>query len=199
MLDTLLLDLGNVLVPFDFKRGARAFAELTGLPAQQIQKLILGQKLLDICAGALHPHAFFDELADQVGRVLNRTQCERAWCDIFTPDAEMIALAGKLAERHPTFLWSNIDPLHRAFLWPQLPCLEKFRGLHLSYELRAAKPDEAFFTRALERGGIDPKRAVFVDDVAENLAAAARLGITTVLHRSAAQTRADLAELGFAP
>jgi len=199
MLDTLLLDLGNVLVPFDFRRGARAFAELTGLPPREIQKLILGEKLLHICAGGLHPHAFFDELSELANRPLDRGLAERAWCDIFTPDAEMIALADALAARHPTFLWSNIDPLHRAFLWPQLPCLAKFRGLHLSYELRAAKPDAAFFTRALEQGGIEPSRAVFVDDVPENLEAAARFGITTVLHRSAEKTREALAGLGFSP
>ncbi|MBS2028957.1 MAG: HAD-IA family hydrolase [Deltaproteobacteria bacterium] len=199
MIETVLLDLGNVLVPFDFGRGAHAFAQLTGLEPVELKALMTGPKLHEICAGALHPFAFFDELAQKVGRTIDRERAQHAWCDIFTPDAEMIALADALASRHPTFLWSNIDPLHRAFLWPQLPCLEKFRGLHLSYELGAAKPAREFYLRALERGGIDPKRAVFVDDVPANLAAAAGLGITVVLHRSAAETREKLAALGVTP
>lgn len=198
MIETVLLDLGNVLVPFDFARGAAAFAQLTGLAPLDLQALITGPKLLDICAGALHPHALFDELAARAGRPLPRAHAEEAWCNIFSPDAEMIALAGALAARYPTFLWSNIDPLHRAFLWPQLPVLQRFRGLHLSYELGAAKPDRAFYTRALERGGIDPTRAVFVDDVPANLEAAAQLGIATVLHTSARSTRAALLGLGVA-
>ena len=199
MRDTLLLDLGNVLVPFDFGRGAKVFAELTGVEPTALKALMTGPKLHAICAGALHPHAFFEELGASVGRPLDRAAASHAWCDIFSPDAEMIALAGRLAARHPTFLWSNIDPLHRDFLWPQLPCLTGFRGLHLSYELGAAKPERDFYVRALERGGIDPARAVFVDDMPANLEAAARFGIATVLHTSAAQTARDLAALGFEP
>ena len=195
--DTLLLDLGNVLVPFDFARGARAFAALTGLDPFELKSSMTGPTLLDICAGRLHPHAFFDQLARTSKCDLDRQAAARAWCDIFSPDAEMIALADALAARHPTFLWSNIDPLHRAFLWPQLPCLERFRGLHLSYELGAAKPERAFYERALERGAIDPDRAVFVDDVQANLDAAAAFGIATVRHRSAESTRQALAALGF--
>jgi FMN phosphatase YigB (HAD superfamily) len=196
MIETVLLDLGNVLVPFDFGRGAAAFAQLTRLAPLDLKALITGPKLLEICAGSLHPHALFDELSAAAQRPMERAQAEHAWCNIFSPDAEMIALAGELAARYPTFLWSNIDPLHKAFLWPQLPVLERFRGLHLSYELGAAKPDRAFFLRALERGGIDPTRAVFVDDVPANLEAAARFGIATVLHTSASSTRAALQQLG---
>ena len=199
MIETVLLDLGNVLVPYDFSKGARAFAALLDIDERELFTLMTGPRLLDICAGAEHPFDFFDELARKVGRSIDRERARHAWCDIFTPDAEMIALAGGLAARYPTYLWSNIDPLHREHLWPQLPCLTKFRGLHLSYELRAAKPNREFYLRALAKGGIEPRNAVFVDDVPANIAAAAELGITVLLHRSVAETREKLAALGVTP
>jgi putative hydrolase of the HAD superfamily len=193
MRDVLLMDLGNVLVPFDYSRMSRAFSALTGLDEAGLRARITGQKLFDVCAGTLHPHAIFEELG------VDRARATQAWCDIFTPDVEMIAFVDALAAKYRTYLWSNTDPLHWAFLEPHVTCARRFAGLHLSYELGAAKPQREYYLRALEKGGIDPSRAVFVDDVAENLAAAAQFGIATVQHRSLAETRAKLAELGFTP
>lgn len=199
MRDTLLLDLGNVLVPFDYSRSARAFSALTGLDAQELKQILTGPRLHAICAGELQPAQLFDELATHSGRDLDSARAAQIWCDIFTPDAEMISFAGQLARKYRTFLWSNTDALHWAFLQPQLGCLPHFVDTHLSHELGAAKPDRAFYVRALERGGIDPSRAVFVDDIAANLETAAQFGIATVQHRSVCETAEALARLGFAP
>ena len=40
MIKTVIFDLGKVIVPFDFKRGYRAMAELSAYPAEEIPKRI---------------------------------------------------------------------------------------------------------------------------------------------------------------
>ncbi|WP_441247189.1 HAD-IA family hydrolase [Kitasatospora sp. McL0602] len=58
-----------------------------------------------------------------------------------------------------------------------------------SARVGAAKPDKRIYQLAAERAGAAPDRCLFVDDRAENVAAAVALGMTGVLHR----TPADLA------
>ena len=53
--------------------------------------------------------------------------------------------------------------------------------------------------RLLERFAIDPKRAVYIDDVAANVDAARPFGIHTVHFTTPSALRAELAELGLLP
>jgi putative hydrolase of the HAD superfamily len=70
--------------------------------------------------------------------------------------------------------------------WRRLvPADELFQVIVDSSEVGMRKPDPRIFALALERlGGIAPERALFLDDAASNVAAAAKLGIRSVLVRS---------------
>jgi putative hydrolase of the HAD superfamily len=57
-----------------------------------------------------------------------------------------------------------------------------------SHEVGLAKPDPAIFRLVCERLGVEPSEAVFVDDLPENVGAAADLGLHAVLHESTEQT-----------
>ncbi|WP_402462808.1 HAD-IA family hydrolase [Isoptericola aurantiacus] len=57
----------------------------------------------------------------------------------------------------------------------------------------AAKPDRRIYEVAAERAGVPADRCLFVDDREENVGAAAELGMTTVLYRSADGLREALA------
>jgi putative hydrolase of the HAD superfamily len=64
----------------------------------------------------------------------------------------------------------------------------------ISSEVGIRKPSRKIYAIACERLGIDPRQAVMVDDLQQNLDGAARLGIAGVLHTDAADTRTQLAE-----
>ena len=82
---------------------------------------------------------------------------------------------------------------HFALLREQMPVLRRFTDLHLSYEVRAAKPDPRYYRLALERFGLDGEQCLFVDDREENVRAARALGIRSVIHRGdVAEVRAFL-------
>jgi putative hydrolase of the HAD superfamily len=57
------------------------------------------------------------------------------------------------------------------------------------------KPDPAIFELSVARLGVAPEESIFVDDHPGHLKAAVAAGMTTVLHRSPAQTIAELEEL----
>lgn len=83
--------------------------------------------------------------------------------------------------------WGNTYPLE--LLGPH------FDDVVISGEVGLRKPDPAIFELAARRIGAPPQRCVFVDDLKANVAAAEQLGMTGVLHTSAARTRAALEAL----
>ncbi|MGI8407176.1 MAG: HAD-IA family hydrolase, partial [Actinomycetota bacterium] len=65
----------------------------------------------------------------------------------------------------------------------------------ISGEVSMRKPDAEIFHLTTEKLGVEAKRSIFVDDHPGHLAAAERLGMRTILHRTPAQTLAELEPL----
>jgi 2-haloacid dehalogenase len=77
--------------------------------------------------------------------------------------------------------------------------LSWFDGIVVSGCERVMKPDPRIFEILLDRYGLAAESAVFIDDVAANAAAAARLGIHGIHFRSPRQLRWELAAVGLLP
>ncbi|MBN6103052.1 HAD family phosphatase [Xanthomonas sp. CFBP 8703] len=75
--------------------------------------------------------------------------------------------------------------------------LQRFAGILVSGQERLVKPDPAIFALLLSRYGIDPPRAVFIDDAPRNVHAAAAQGLHALQFRDAATLRAELRALGL--
>jgi 2-haloacid dehalogenase len=80
---------------------------------------------------------------------------------------------------------------------PRYPFLEWFDDIVVSGDEGVAKPDPALFRVLFSRHGIDPRRAILVDDTEPNIRAAIALGMTALHFRDAATLRADLVRLGL--
>jgi len=76
------------------------------------------------------------------------------------------------------------------------PFLDWFRGVVVSGHERVAKPDPRIFAILLERYGIEPGGAVYVDDNPRNVEAARTTGLHAIRFTSAAALRAELEALG---
>ena len=75
--------------------------------------------------------------------------------------------------------------------------LQIFEGIVVSGDERMIKPDPAIFHVLLKRYGVQPERAVFIDDAQRNVDAAAKLGIHALHFRDAATLRTQLVALGL--
>jgi putative hydrolase of the HAD superfamily len=74
-----------------------------------------------------------------------------------------------------------------------LPLARHFEQLLFSCHLRLAKPDPRCFRAALDMLGAEPADVFFIDDRADNVAAASALGIRALRFTSAGAVRAWLA------
>lgn len=72
---------------------------------------------------------------------------------------------------------------------------ELFDVVVISGEVGMRKPQPEIFRFTTDKLGVDPTKVVFVDDHPGHLKAANEEGITTVLHRSAAETIEELSRL----
>ena len=75
--------------------------------------------------------------------------------------------------------------------------LRWFDGILISGEVGLIKPDHRIFELLIERFAIDPRRAVYIDDVETNVIAARPLGMHAIHFMTSAALRAELAELGL--
>ena len=85
--------------------------------------------------------------------------------------------------------------------WPiaveRYPFLAWFRGIVVSGEVRAAKPEAAIYRALVERYGVVPADSVFIDDQPANVEAARHLGFRAIRFTGADPLRGDLEDLGL--
>ncbi|QNQ09433.1 HAD family hydrolase [Sphingomonas alpina] len=86
--------------------------------------------------------------------------------------------------------------------WPpfrdrEAAIFDRFRDIVVSGDEKLTKPDAAIYHLALERFGLRPDHAVFVDDREENIVGAQNVGMIGLLFTDAVTLRNDLVGLGL--
>lgn len=79
----------------------------------------------------------------------------------------------------------------------RFPFLAWFDAIVISGEVGVVKPEPQIFEHLIREHGVVPRNAVFVDDSAQNVAAAATLGFTALQFQDAATLRRELHALGL--
>jgi putative hydrolase of the HAD superfamily len=94
-------------------------------------------------------------------------------------DPELVAALDRLPGRK--FVFTNADEIYAGRVLDRLGLANAFDGMHDIHAMNyAPKPDPASYRALCDRFGIDPVRAVFIEDMARNLVPAKALGMTTV-------------------
>lgn len=99
----------------------------------------------------------------------------------------------------PLFAITNFGDEFWAGFRPTQPVFDRFRDIVVSGTEKLMKPDPAIFALAIARFGIDPAGALFVDDVAKNIAGAESVGIAGHHFIGAAMLERDLVARGYLP
>ncbi|MDE7091256.1 MAG: HAD family phosphatase [Bacteroidales bacterium] len=192
----IIFDLGGVWLPIDERRTLAAFAALAGSQeaaalAARLQPDILAYELGEIDDRAL---------LGRLGRALRRAPdtppasdqaLTDAWNAMLLPFPEAhLPLLEALGDGYRIFLLSNTNALHIRYVEQDFqrrfpgrkPFLQHFEKAYLSHELHLRKPQPEIYTHVLRDAGLDADGTLFVDDRAENIAAAAALGLHTYHH-----------------
>ena len=113
---------------------------------------------------------------------------------------ESVTVLRALHERGvPLYALTNWSSETFPIAQPLFPFLGWFKGIVVSGRERLVKPDPRIYRLLLDRYGIAPETAVYIDDNARNAEAAARLGLHGIHFTGASSLRRDLEGLGLLP
>jgi FMN phosphatase YigB (HAD superfamily) len=185
-------DLGGVVVDVD-----KDHLAALGPPAV-VDAAFHGDNHDALATGVRDPAAFAAAGAAAfaaAGLAVDADAVRSAWARVVAWRAGGPALLAATAARVTTWVWSNTDPIHWSVLGGAIDGVVA-RAV-TSFGIGALKPDPAFYLRALQGTGVDPGDVLFLDDRADNVAAARALGIDAVVCTSVAQARDRLAQAGI--
>lgn len=190
-----VFDIGQVLVKL---RPAPLFALLAahGYQPDDLERVARRIGIVEHETGRLDGAGLLANVAALAPRPPDPALLRAAWLDMFEPDRRMIELAMRLRATHGVFLLSNVGDLHWAHLRGAWRVHELAHDALPSFEVGVMKPDEAIYREAERRFALDPARTVFIDDRAENVAAARARGWQAIHHGDTGHTLQALRALG---
>jgi putative hydrolase of the HAD superfamily len=97
---------------------------------------------------------------------------------------------------YKVYLLSNYSKKHFELSKPTFSFLPYVDGAVISYEVKSIKPEPEIYQTLIDKYGINPYEAVFLDDLADNLEGAKPFGFHTIQVSNYEQARTELRELG---
>ena len=170
-----VFDIGNVLLPFDLNRSVeRILAKCEHRDEEHVAALVAEKDSLE--CGEVNSSTFFDRITEHLGFRGSRDEMLEAWEDIFSPNKAMWDFVHQAAGRFPLYLLSNTNGPHVRYMFRTYPVFSNFEDGVYSHEAKCAKPDGEIFRIAEERFDLVTATTVYLDDLAENVAAAKERG-----------------------
>jgi putative hydrolase of the HAD superfamily len=163
-----------------------AYRTLHGLPSTP--SLIEGRTTLE----QVH-----ERLVSELGFGASFQSFHQIWLEPYSsPMPDFAPLLGALRDRYRLVLLSNVDRYYFEAIRHLHPELRHFDVQLVSFEMGYSKPSEQAFHTAIAAAEAPECECFFVDDKAENIAAAMRLGITGHIFTSTQGCRQALASVG---
>lgn len=196
-IDSWIFDLDNSLYPASANlfalidiRMAEFIQRLLGcdaVEARRVQKLYFhehGTTLAGLmAANGVDPHEFLDYVHDiDLARI--------------SADPAVVEAIDRLPGRK--FVFTNGDAAYASRVLEKLGLANLWDGLHDIHAMDyVPKPNPRSYAALCDRYGIDPHRALFVEDMARNLEPAKKLGMTTVWVDNGSERGSHGADPGF--
>lgn len=197
--NTIVFDLGKVLVDFDYGIAGRKLAARSSMAAHDLGQFLVHVPLIvRYETGLISSEEFYQQVKAASGYLGELEEFAALFADIFTPIDDMIRLHSELRSMgFPTYIFSNTNELAVRFIRRNFPFFHNFDGYILSYEHQSMKPDAKLYevveATTRKRGA----EILYVDDRPENVEAGAARGWQTIMQESPGKTRAALHELGI--
>jgi FMN phosphatase YigB (HAD superfamily) len=198
VLKAIIFDLGNVVIPFDFKRAYARLEPLCKHPTDEIRSRLRATGLVQrFETGQVEERRFVEEFSAALDFEISYDDFCNLWSCIFLPEPLIPEkMLQSLARRYPLLLLSNTNSIHIKMLRAKYPLLGHFRDAVLSHEVGAAKPSPKIYQEAVRRARCQPHECFFTDDIQLYVEAARELGIQAVQFQSAAQIEDELRSRG---
>lgn len=198
MIDTIVLDIGNVLAQFRWKECLR-------------DHLFEEELIAEIGAATVNNEIWYEwdrgirTEADLIEECCqNAPRLEKKIREFFTYHEEWVreydyseVFVLKLkANGYKVYLLSNYNRINFQYASKYFKFYQQVDGGVISYEINHVKPEPEIYQALIDKYHINPLKAVFLDDTQKNLDGAKPFGFSTIQVSSFEQAVEDLKALG---
>lgn len=197
-LKLVIFDLGGVLVKVEPQQMFRALAQETRQPIEKIQRSVADPSLLESFElGRITPKQFFVEVSRRLGTEWTFDQFVSSWNGILSEDTRTSWLLERLHGRYSLLVLTNTNALHDEHIRHTWPVFSRAHHWVASHQVGLRKPDEAIYRLALRQANVPPEATVYIDDIAEHIAAARRLGVRAIQMTDGMRLEDELRAVGL--
>ena len=199
MIDTVISDLGQVILHFDNNIFFRRLARLTGRSEEEIRAAAEADReiirLFDL--GKISAEEFYAKAKLKLDVEVSYGDFYASYCDIFSLDRPVLAVFAKLKPKYKLVLLSNTDIMRFTFIKTKFREILIFDAYALSFDLGIMKPEPDIYRKALRLAGSRAENAVYIDDLPENIEAAENVGLKGILFTPQTDLEAELRKFGI--
>lgn len=189
-INTVIFDMGGVLIDLDQQACIDAFAEAGYARAgEMLDPYLQTGMFLALEEGKLSPEQLYDTIREQSGKPISDETIASALGKFVKglPVYKLDMLRNLRNIGYRTFMLSNTNSIMLRqiadtwFTQQGLTLDDYFDRLFLSFEMGVVKPHPEIFHRMIDQSGIRPAEALFIDDAPANIETARNLGFHTYL------------------
>ncbi len=197
MTRAIMLDMGNVLVKFDFGRAWAQMAPRLAEPVEVVRGRLRESGLVKrLDSGQMAQEEFVARFCELLGVEMGYEEFLEIWNQIFIEQIVPNQTLEALGRKYPLVLLSNTNPIHFAEIERRFDFLRYFGRRVLSHEAGTMKPAPEIYAQAVAAAGCEAGECFFADDMPEFVEGALRQGIDAVRFESAARLEEDLRARG---
>jgi len=188
-ISTIIFDLGGVVLNLDPKLTALEFSKLSGIDIPKIYEIFIGNEWVgEFEKGKITPDEFRSAVREALGLKVDNNTIDLAWnAMLLELPEERLKLLANLRADFNTMVLSNTNEIHVDSFSKTVANVTRGRSIHeffntvyYSNELGMRKPDREIFEFVLKSNNLQPDTTLFIDDMEQNITAAAQIGIKTV-------------------
>ena len=186
-LDTIIFDLGGVVVNLDINRTINAFKNLGISNVEHWIKPGLHTDIfLQLEVGEISEDEFYRGIRKLTGVEVSDSEIRSAWCAMLIDmPAERVKIIEELKKTHKVLLLSNTNSIHvnyfDGFANGYSSMSHLFHDVYYSFQMHDHKPNVSIFWSVIEKEELIPGKTLFIDDAEANVNAARSTGIRTQL------------------
>lgn len=175
---SIVFDLGQVLLPFDYKSFIEKVNRHKPGIGEQFAELYKQNYYIhrDFEKGLISEEVFTTHMLRYLDNVIDVETFCRYWSDIFSFNDEVIALLPVLKKNYKLYLISNTNSIHKKYGFGNYEFLKIFDKLIFSHEVKFIKPEEEIYREVEKASGLSSEEHIFIDDIIEYVDAAKSLG-----------------------
>lgn len=197
-IDSIIFDIGGVILHVDFMPAVTAFARKAGLDPQRVIDGIFGSRELnDYDRGRISAEDFFAALRRRLKIDMDAGEMRGFWDDIFQENTPVADLIRGWHGKRRMFLISNTCESHVEQFEGQFDLFRLFHDRVYSCRVGLLKPELEIYRLALKQFGVEAAATVFIDDKLENVEGAKKAGLQAIHFKSTEDFLEQMGALGL--